>query len=106
MNGCTKYYWCVNGSPDVVYNVPDGTLFDVNLQNLVWADQLDACVEDACSGNGRRRRELNIHQQQWKDQGLRLRGDEAQHPLREDHGRLRELPRHVRHMQSNVKGSD
>merc|ERR1712232_1084266 len=47
-NNCYQYYHCVNGvvTGDLL-NAPQGTLFDQNLQNNNWADQV-TCVVDSC----------------------------------------------------------
>ena len=52
-NNCLQYYHCVNGVvTGEVFDVPDGTLFDQNIQNFNWANQV-TCVVDNC---GRRLR--------------------------------------------------
>jgi len=48
-NNCAQYYHCVEGivTGDLI-EVPGGTLFDNNIQNFNWANQV-TCVVDSCS---------------------------------------------------------
>jgi len=52
-NNCTQFYHCVGGAVtgDLI-EAPEGTLFDNNIQNINWANQV-TCVVDNC---GRRLR--------------------------------------------------
>merc|ERR1712232_199304 len=48
-NNCHQYYHCVNGIvTGGLLDVPAGTLFDQNLQNVNWADQV-TCIVDNCT---------------------------------------------------------
>jgi hypothetical protein len=54
-NDCYQFYHCVGGEViEPIYDAPTGTLFDQNIQNANWANQV-TCVVDNCGGRLRGR---------------------------------------------------
>merc|ERR1712003_517956 len=50
-NGCTQYYWCVNGNvqANLVGPMSNGALFDETIQNWNWPANFE-CSVDQCGG--------------------------------------------------------
>lgn len=61
-NACTQYYHCVDGIvTGSLVDVPPGTLFDENLQNVSWRQNIfDTCVVSSCDNGTRKLKGIQI----------------------------------------------